>query len=295
MLGLGATAQHPDPIRVGAWNIEWLGDADFRSQPSKGVLQQPEALAAYIRESGVDILALEEISDNPHTEFDPDNPILARALALLSEGQAKPWKYILFPKKDERLTQLTGIAWNSQRVTAVDGPYKLALNDATPDGFQLWSRWPQAMKFQVAPGMTDFVLIPIHLKANRRDRARDNPPRQRAQEARALVSVLDEVRRRFADQDVILLGDTNCRRADEPALVSLGKAGYRDLNAADQITKWTGKAPYDRIFVPRSQPEFRLSRQTVHKPASLTPREFKIQCSDHYLVSTQFRAAADDD
>ncbi|MBT9585046.1 endonuclease/exonuclease/phosphatase family protein [bacterium] len=291
LLTLAAPAQPPQKIVIGAWNIEHLGDPARRSEPSRNVAQQPEDLARYISQSGADILALEEIGDNPNTEFDPDNPTLAKALALLS----KDWKYILFPKKGDELTQLTGIAWNSAKVSAVDGPYILPINDRTNDGFQLWKRWPQAMKFRVAQGQTDFVLIPMHLKANRRDDPNDNPARQRAQETRALVQVLGSVRQRFREQDVILLGDTNCLKASEPALRNLSRAGYRDLNAKDMRTTWEGPAPFDRILVPRRQPEFRNSSETVHRPAGMDAKDFKIKYSDHYLVTTEMQVGPDDD
>jgi hypothetical protein len=298
LLTLEATAQ-PTPVSpkliVGAWNIEWLGSPEFRKPPSQGVEQQSEDLARYLRDSGVDILALEEISDNPNTEFDPDNPILAKTLALLSQDQQHPWKYVLFPKKDDRLTQLTGIAWNSAKVSAVDGPYRLPLNDSTRDGFSLWSRWPQAMKFRTGEGKTDFVLIPVHLKANRRDTPTDNPPRQRAQETRALVQVLDKVRQRFQDQDILILGDTNCRSTQEQAVRNLVRAGYRDLNGRDMRTKWQGPPPYDRLFVPAHQPEFAACKQKVQKPSGVTPTDFKIKYSDHYMVTTEIEIGTDDD
>ena len=288
-------ARNPEILTIGAWNIEHLGNPERRSQPSQDVLQRPEDLAQYLRDSGVDILALEEIGDNPNTEFDPDNPILAQTLHMLSRTRQRPWKYVLFPKKDEAPHQLTGIAWNSDRVRALDGPYRIPLNDRSAQGFSLWKRWPQAMKFQVGSEGTDFVLIPMHLKANRRDNRGDNPPRQRAQETRALVQVLGSVRRRLQDRDVLLLGDTNCSRHEEKAIRNLVGAGYRDLNALDVPTTWEGPAPYDRIFVPLGQPEFRQSQQRIHRPTSLTPKQFKIGYSDHYLVTTEMVITRDDD
>jgi len=292
---LAAWAQPQDSIVIGSWNIEWLGAPQMRSGPSRDVAQKAEDLAQVIQGSGVDVLALEEISDNPATEFDPDNPVVARALEILSQGQTRPWKYILFPKKDEGPDQLTGIAWNSARVSAIDGPYRLPIQDKTSDKFELWKRWPQAMQFRTAAGMTDFVVIPIHLKSNRKDLKFDSPARQRAQESAALVKVLAQVRKRFQDQDVIVLGDTNCLNARERALKNLVHVGYRDLNAKDMRTTWKGPAPFDRIFLPLGQPEFKQSKETVYKPSGMSFEEFKIRCSDHYLVTAPIRVLNDDD
>lgn len=285
----------PEKLVIGAWNIEWLGAPHMRSGPSKGVLQSAQDLADVIRASGADILSLEEISDNPATEFDPDNPVVAEALALLSKGQDKPWKYMLFPKKDDSLDQFTGIAWNSARVSAIDGPFHIPLSDATEGEFKLWKRWPCAMKFRAGEGKTDFVLIPMHLKSNRKDERFDDPPRQRAQETGALMQVLGSVRKRFSDRDVVLLGDTNCLKAREQAIRNIVRGGYRDLNPKDMRTTWKGPAPFDRIFVPIGQGEFKNSRETVFKPASMTPQDFKVRCSDHYLVTTEIEVLQDDD
>jgi hypothetical protein len=297
LLALAAPAQNPRKLVIGSWNIEWLGAPQRRSGPSKNVAQDPADLARYIRNTGVDILALEEICDGPASEFDPDNAILAQTLALLSQDSKRPWKYILFPKKDEGSDQLTGVAWNSATVSAIDGPFRIPLRDDPRGRFDLWQRWPQAMKFRVAQGETDFVLIPVHLKSNRKVDDSDRPTQQRAMETRTLMKELGTVRDRFADQDVIILGDSNCRSHKEPAVKNVLRSGYRDLNERDMLTYWKGHAPFDRIFVPLGQSEFANSRLVVHRPKELglEPLEFKVRYSDHYLVTTEIQVGPDDD
>ena len=292
LLGLGLSlASHAETLRLGAWNIEWLDFAQNRSGLSANRAQKPEDLASYIEASGVDILALEEICiDSSGT-----SPTLKQALRLLSESQGQTWKYLLFPKKDGAPTQLTGVAWNTARVQLVGEPIPLGADDVSPDGFNLLDRSPQAVKFRYAQGRTDLVLIPLHLKSNRRVNGKAIGASQRAQEAASVVAVLPEIKRKTRDQDVVLLGDFNVKEAREKAVRQIVAAGFRDLNATDRSTFWKGQAPFDRFFVPQGQPEFRASKLTLFKPPGFSPEQFKIRLSDHYMVTTDIEIGPDDD
>jgi len=288
-------AQPADEIVLGAWNIEWLGRPDMRSGPSKDVAQLPEDLARYIGDSGVDMLALEEICILPGQDLHPFNPTLQSALHLLNQQPGQRWKVEYFPKKGEEPTQWTALAWNAARVQAVGGPYRIPV-ELPASEFNLWKRWPYAMKFTTTtPGHTDWVAVPIHMKSNRRDEPGDNPVRQRAQEGRALARQLPGLARQFGDRDLLVLGDTNVLKASEGALTALEARGLVNLNRADRPTTWKGRAPFDRIFVPGDQPEFAGCRQTIFKPEGMTAEEFKVKLSDHYMVTTRFRPTRDDD
>lgn len=286
-----ATAAQAEEIRIGAWNIEWLGRPDMRSGPSANVNQTPDDVSAYIEASGVDVLSLEEIC----VEADHQNSTLRTALARLSQRTGNRWKHVLFPKKGGEATQWTGLAWNTARVQAVGEPFKLPVRNVSSDGFNLWKRHPQGMQFSAGPGKTDFVLVPLHLKSNRRDDPGDNPAKQRGQECQALVEILPLVRQHFSDQDVVLLGDTNVMNSAEPAIRSLVTAGQRNLNATDLPTTWKGPDPFDRIFPPVRQPEFAHSQLRIFKPAGFSPTQFKVRLSDHYMVTIQVRVGSDDD
>ena len=104
-------------IHVGAWNIQWLGNATA----GKRTPQAPQDVASYIRASRVDILALEEISVNRKTTGGkPRNSELDRAFASLN-GPAAKWRYELFEKRPGARApddQWTGIAWNAAVVHA---------------------------------------------------------------------------------------------------------------------------------------------------------------------------------
>jgi hypothetical protein len=153
------------------------------------------------------------------------------------------------------------------------------------------------MKFSAGAGKTDFVLIPVHMKSNLVPPQHPNldVKAQRAYEAKALVERLPAVRAHFGnEQDIVILGDTNIKNAAEPAVATFVAAHFRDLNAADASTYAHGEAaPFDRIFVPADQPEFKYSRQYVVRAADADRHEYLV--SDHFLVTTAIRVLADDD
>jgi 5'-nucleotidase (lipoprotein e(P4) family) len=287
-----------DEIRLGAWNVEQLGSPDQRSEPGRNVAQKPEDLAAYIAKARVDVLALEEIGDTDGLDWRHSNDTLDQTFKLLNDQTQQAWKYLLFPKKHEDETfQLTGVAWNEKRVQAIGAPYRIGVIDDPADKLDPWQRQPHAVKFSAGPGQTDFVVVPLHLKSNVGGAA---TAKQRAYEARALVRQLVALRSHFIDEDIVLLGDTNCLTHQEEALQVLTAAGFRDLNAGDTPTTYRGgpyaPAAFDRILVPGNQPEFQASKLEVLAPPSDAEQvDHKQRLSDHFMVITTIAVTADDD
>ncbi|MFQ5807949.1 MAG: hypothetical protein ACE5I3_16005, partial [Phycisphaerae bacterium] len=208
--GPAATTRH-EPIRVGAWNIEWLGKPEKRSGPAKNQLQTPEALAEYILAADVDILGLEEIKIDTNDGSDA-NTALRQALALVEKKRGGHWQHRLFPTNYGR-DQCTGIAWDITKVTLLDEPHIVTNPDQTSaQGKTLWSRPPRGLMFSAGEGLTDFVVVVIHMKSN----YGGDFSRHRAEEAQHLISDLPDV---FDDPDVLIIGDANCSTHDEPAVV----------------------------------------------------------------------------
>jgi hypothetical protein len=293
-----AAAQPPAgnaaPLRVGTWNIEWLGRPERRASK---VPQAADDVAKYVRASGADVLALNEISqtnDGPA----PSNRTLAEAADWLARETGQPWKHMLFPKEDPAdRDQYCGVLWNAGRLTLVSVPWKVPVRRG-PEQAELWRRHPYAVKFSTGEGRTDLVLIPVHMKSNVGGEAATG--RQRDAEAKALVRVLGTVQNQLGDDDVMVLGDCNCKTADELALRRYTAAGLRDLNAGDQLT-WIksarhDSAPFDRILVPDDQPEFAGSTVRVVRASHLGNEEnFRRLLSDHYMLVTDVRVMTDDD
>jgi endonuclease/exonuclease/phosphatase family metal-dependent hydrolase len=274
-------------VKIGAWNIENLGGREYG--------QIPAALAEHIQLSDVDILALEEIWDTDDSPETRTNSKLDETFQRINEEPGNDWTYLIFENRTPDRERHTGVAWNRKAVSLIGEPLKIDVtfaNDAT------WNRWPHAVKFSVREGKTDFVVIPLHMKSNRVDDTMPDLPATdliRKQEAEALVEKLPDVREHFGDQDIVLLGDTNCLKEDEPALAAFTAAGFVDLNSKNAITYSKGMylSPFDRILIPEGQQETRFSQQYVLAPTS--PTDHLRRYSDHYLVLTALRVLNDDD
>jgi endonuclease/exonuclease/phosphatase family metal-dependent hydrolase len=302
-------------IRIGAWNIEWLGFPDRRGRPGKDNPQTPEDLADYIQSSGVDVLALSEIDIDSET-----HPLrsqhLDQVVRALQDRHQQPWEYVLFDKTnypdeaDEymRRGQHVGMAWRTDRATIVGTPWEIPVGSHPEFGIKFFERRANAVKLSFGQEKTDVVFIPVHLKSNRRDADNQDPSytmRQREEELKAFAKFLPELRDQFKDEDIVLLGDTNILDGQDTGKV-LTERGFVDLNGDEQGTTavWgdgsTGyrTAPFDRIFVPVNQTEFANSKLTVHRTETGSDDEIKVfrrKLSDHYLISSVIEIGSDDD
>lgn len=292
-------------LRIGSWNIEWLGEPENRSGVAANVAQSPDDIAGYILESRVAILGVCEVVTRL-----PGRPIRSRELeevvAAMKRVSGAQWEYVLFPGRSDG-DQLTGVLWDTSRVTAInpDGkPWKQAVDQpealAIPrgrssQGSSLWNRPPHAMKFSLGAGKTDLVVVVIHMKAD----YQGDFAVHRREEAVALVKALPSLRESQRDADIVILGDSNCVSTSEPALKVFADSGFTDLNASGQQTHWRGGS-MDRILVPTGRSAFAASKLVVHstdylRAHSLRPEDFKRRLSDHYLVYTTVAVGADDD
>ncbi len=292
-------------IKIGAWNIEWLGKPEERSGAAKNIAQSPTDLAGVIVDSGVSMLALEEIVTRVK-----GTPIRSReiesTLAEVKKRTGDSWEYVLFPGRAEG-DQLTGIAWDTKAVTAVnlkdapwdqtkDEPYRVPIKSGrSSQGSSLWNRPPHAMKFSLGTGKTDFVAIVLHMKAD----YNGDFAQHRKEEAEALAAALPEVKRATKDQDIVLLGDSNCTGDHEPAIAAFEKSDFIDLNSKLLPTHWRG-GTMDRVLSPKSQPEFASHKFDVIGEAylrrrAMDPRDYKKRFSDHFMVVSEIAVMPDDD
>jgi hypothetical protein len=300
-----------ETVRVGAWNIEWLGFPETRGRPGKGIEQKAADLGEYVHASGVQVLALEEIGvDSTQTLKSPQ---LQAMFDYLKQKHGQSWQYVLHAKANYPpgaeppivRGQHVGLAWRTDVATRVGEPVRIDIGTNPTYGRKFWERRATAVKLSFGQGKTDAVFIPVHPKSNRNT---DNPEdrqwtyKQRAAEVAALVLKLQSVREKFGDQDLVILGDFNFLWDDDLGAGALAAAGFRDLNATDGGTTaaWGdgySSAPFDRIFVTASQPEFAAAQQKVWRNAGgdSAIREFRIRHSDHYLVTCDIKLAADDD
>ena len=295
-LSLLSSSHATDLIRVGAWNIETLGTPQSRDYRKKrnshgfGVARQPHDLAAQIHRLDLDVLALTEIDDTDPTQTGRNNRVLDDTFQLINRESGQDWTYVLFPKYSHYAnTQLTGIAWDRTKINRRGDWYRVRLGKRT-SRYAEWDRHPHAIKFTRGAGRTDFVVIPIHMKAGRSRKAID----QRRIEAQALVAQLDVIAAHFSDDDIILVGDFNMTRSNEPAGKVFRSSGLVDLNLEDQPTH-IAKLALDRCYVPRDATFDNVSGLIVAAPTPAGIIQFRREPSDHWPVVLVFEERADDD
>jgi endonuclease/exonuclease/phosphatase family metal-dependent hydrolase len=304
-------------LQFGSWNIEHLS-----GQPREAKKQSAYALADHIEMAGIDLIVLQEIYvtalDEEVRLFENQPVIESRAFTerrnsdldivcfLLEEHLDIPWKYIIIPNRQSGdKSQLCAVLWNTQRLTIGD---VRPLNVKHSDGeLKLWDRKPHLLSFTTSievwrhsatgeweklPEKRTISIVPLHMKSNYGGVTLNR--KVRAREAETLCDAIDEIKGTF-DPSLILLGDTNILRNDEPAIETFVSRGFVDLNNNDAATYWSkdfDEAPFDRIFIAEGRPEFKYSRQYVLRSSDLTLHDKFL--SDHYMIKISIKDYVDD-
>jgi len=286
-------------LQIASWNIEHLSGASRENKK-----QTAYALAEHIEMAGVDIIALQEIYVTHEDQGERRNGDLDRVAELLEEHLGDPWEYRIFPNRVAGdTTQLCCLMWNTKRVQKTE---EMRIDVSHGDGsYTLWDRAPHAVKFTMLmdiwhkrdgewvkePEKKSIVIVPLHMKSNWGGTTVNK--RKRCKEAEALCERLAAVRE--MDESVILIGDTNCLNADEPAIGTFIDHGLRDLNNNDAATYWSreyGESPFDRAFVADNRQEFKYTRQYVLRSSDLTMHDRLL--SDHYMIKICVKTYVDD-
>ncbi len=304
-------------IQIASWNIEHLSGASREDRR-----QSVYALADHIEMAGVDVIALQEVYvtdlDEEARLFDNQPIVESRATSerrnsdldkvcfLLEEHLSSKWAYLILPNRvDGDKSQLCAVLWNTNRLTKT-GLLRLNVEHRV-DGQSLWDRAPHAITFtselkvwrkdsegewhQVDEGRS-FTLVPLHMKSNYGGGTVNIIKREK--EALTLVSALNEARDDL-DPSLILIGDTNVLKYDEPAIRTLVTNGFIDLNNTDSSTYWSrqyGDSPFDRAFIAEGREEFKYSRQYVLRSSDLVLHDRYL--SDHYMIKVSVKIYLDD-
>lgn len=308
-------------LQVASWNIEHLS-----GQPRATRAQSAFALADHIEMAGIDLIALQEIYVTPANEqvrlFPPRSPVIdSRATGalrnaeldvvcyLLEEHLDEPWKYTLLQNRvaGDR-SQLCAVLWNAKRLKLKEPITVLPVKHKV-DGLPLWDRKPHLLSFSTKikvwrrneAGVWEqqdenrtLSVVPLHMKSNVGGVTVNR--RVRGLEAATLCDALEQQRATPGfDPSLVLLGDTNILKNDEPAIETFIDRGFVDLNNNDGATYWSrdfGQAPFDRIFVAKGRPEFRYSRQYILRSSDLERHDRFL--SDHYMVKMSVKDYVDD-
>ena len=258
-----------ESLRVGTWNIRWFGD------PEKGK-QKVEDLAKYISKAKVKLLVLQEVCS--------ERELKKLCLKLSTKGQR--WQSLILPNRISNDTsQRCAIIWNNRKLQTVGSAYKIPLEKKKNEQ-HFWHRHPHAVKFSCGKGLSDFVFIPIHMKAYA-DKAA-----QRQRELKLLYFSLKNIVRNFNDNDLIILGDTNLSNHEKLPLSSL-KALNKKLLATSPKSKFHKSSALDKIIVQPQEPESRSANFNIHK--TVNDYWHRKTLSDHFLVFTDLTIMKDDD
>ena len=304
-------------LQIASWNIEHLSGASREDKR-----QSVYALSDHIEMAGVDIIAFQEIyvtDSEDEVRLFPNQPVIeSRAESdrrncdldavcyLLEEHLEAPWRYLILPNRfSGDKSQLCAVMWNTKRaqITKVT---RLNVSHES-EGMSIWDRAPHAVNFtsplkvwrkddqgewhQVEEHKT-LTIVPLHMKSNYGGSTINR--RKRAIEAEELCTAL-KAQSAELDPSLILIGDTNILRYDEPAIDIFLNNGFIDLNNTDGPTYWSsryGESPFDRAFVVAGRDEFKYSRQYVLRSADLELHDRFL--SDHQMIKISVKIYLDD-
>lgn len=307
-------------LQIASWNIEHLS-----GQPREKRKQTAYALADHIEMAGIDLIALQEIYLTPAEEevqMAPNQPVIpSRAhdrshgrnsdldivCHILEEHLRDPWKYLILQNRDaDDDSQLCAVMWNESRLGLRD-VIALAV-DHSSGSYSLWDRKPHVVSFTSSIRVWRKVdgdwrqqdetrtvaVVPLHMKSNVGGATKNRIVRNL--EAETLCGVIKPLLEAGEiDPSLLMLGDTNILRNDEPAIETFIVNGFIDLNNNDGTTFWSrdyGESPFDRIFVAPNRPEFRYSRQYVLRSSDLMRHDRFL--SDHYMIKVSVKDYVDD-
>ncbi len=302
-------------LQVASWNIEHLSGSNRALRR-----QSAYALADHIEMAGVDLIVLQEVYMTPEQEevrlFENQPVIESRAVSerrnsdldivcyLLEEHLDTPWRYIVLPNRSSGdRSQLCAAMWHTGRLTLSDVRPLDVLHEL--DSYRLWDRKPHLLSFrsnvrawrrsedgeweQLEETRT-LSVVPLHMKSNYGGVTRNRQVRER--EAKTLCDVLQRTEK---DPSLMLIGDTNILKNDEPAVETFVNSGFVDLNNNDAATYWSreyGESPFDRVFIAPGRPEFRYTRQYVLRSSDLELHDRFL--SDHYMIKVSVKDYVDD-
>ncbi len=304
-------------LQIASWNIEHLSGAS-REEKRQSVY----ALADHIEMAGIDVIALQEVyvtDPNEEVRLFNNYPIIeSRATSerrnsdldavcyLLEEHLADKWAYLVVPNRQNGdKSQLCAVMWNTARLKQTE--LKRLEVEHKIDGDTLWDRAPHAVTFtsplkvwrkdtegewhQIEEHKS-LTIVPLHMKSNYGGGTINI--RKREKEARTLIEALGKAKDDL-DPSLILIGDTNVLKYDEPAIEIFVTNGFIDLNNTDSSTYWSrqyGDSPFDRAFVAIDREEFKYSRQYVLRSADLVLHDRFL--SDHYMIKISVKLYLDD-
>lgn len=264
------------PLRLGSWNLEYLGS---RNDPPR-TDEDMQAIADYIRDLGVQVLAVCEINGE-------------KPLKDLVKRIGPDWKFVL--GTSGRLGQegqvAPGILWDDSRVEMLGAGELSELATRVSSGL-VFHRQPVVGAFRDRAGGPDFRVVSVHFKAGRTPEDFE----RREAEARALSGYLQKlVADSGEDNDIVVMGDFN----HDPSAAESG--AWKEKAFAKFLTgRGRSIIHFDRQIdhaVPLGTfEEVKEASFTIHNKEGLRdPKKWRNTYSDHFAVTVDLEAVPDDD
>lgn len=279
-----AAPQQPGTLRIGTWNLEFLGaTGNFRNNLPPRDDADYAAIGKKVRELGVAVLAVQEICG-------------AEPLQKVAAGAGPTWRTLLGTSggwDDGKTSQQIGFLYDSGAVDLVLAEELLEL-PRDVEGTPIFHRVPVSAVFRCKTTGCDFRAITVHLKAGQKDLDKI----KRRLEASHLHTWLGNVLGKAGeDQDVVVLGDFNSTYGTEPETV-LEKGGtFQYLETSPQVpTIMHFPEPIDQVVVGAGFGEVVRSSLRVHGDfGGLDKDAWRKIYSDHFPVTVELKASGDDD
>lgn len=284
LLALALPGQTPGTLRIGTWNLEFLGaEGNFRNNLPPRTGADLAAIGAKVRDLGVAVLAVQEICG-------------PEPLQEVARGAGPSWRFVLGTSggwDDGKTSQQIGFLYDTTRVELLFAEELLQL-PREAEGVPIFHRVPVTAAFRDTATGFDFRATTVHLKAGQK--APDE--QKRRLEATALHAWFAGLRQTTGeDPDVVLLGDFNSTYGAEPEAIleAGGLLTYLDQpTPAPTIQHFP--EPIDQVVVGPGFGEIRAASLTVHGDyGELTKDAWRKIYSDHFPVTVDLVATGDDD
>lgn len=208
-----------DGVRAAAFNVQnyFLETGDRGAPDAAALARQRQRLGATLDGLDADLLALQEVGNND-----------AAARDLMEQvDDARNYRVLTGADPGDDAIR-TVIAYRPGRLELVAGPFR--------DSAAVHDRPPQAAVVRPPDG-EPLLAVSVHFKSKARcpetgdvDQGQGCWNARRVQQARALVAFAQRQAQRHGVAAILLLGDFNSYRHEEPMRI-LKEAGFRDLVA----------------------------------------------------------------
>lgn len=264
------------PLRIGAWNLEHFGSRNDPPRTENDV----QAIADYIRELDVQVLAVSEINGQ-------------KPLKDLVKRIGPDWEFILGTtgKVGQEGQVSVGVLWDNSRVDMLGAGELSELSGQSSSGL-IFHRQPVVAAFRDRAGGPDLRVVSVHLKAGRTPEDFD----RRGAEAKRLRDYLEKlVSDDSQDDDIVVLGDFNHDpSAGEAEIWKEGGFAHFLTGSGRSIIHFDRQI--DQVVPFGSFEEIKESSFEIHNRDGLRdPKNWRNTYSDHFAITVDLEALPDDD